>query len=415
MQLTARNISVENLFAQLTDQQLRKADAVVRAVDMHAEGGHIRLANVPQVLTDAGVVDVNGLYVPLDTFLIHAADKLKVPLDYLRRMAADRPDMFDGTINGWLHGYAREVPDAEGGFGSVEWVADPDRRNFLFRGFRDGEGDWVARGLMSDTYKRVDNLDVVAATLQGLVEAGVDTVGSADIGDKHMYLRLIAPAVVIGARELLKGYRDPFADGGEVRVGGGWRGLDGIRRAAQAEGSGYEPGGEPVLNAGIAVKNSELGFSSTSITPYAHFQICGNGQSVTADVVRAIHHGGRQDVGVVDWSEDTRRKELAVVTAKTRDAVKAFMAADYWERKVAEWTAKAGKPVDDAEDTIGQVSQALGFTEDERATIFRHFLLGGQRTAGGVMNAITSTAQTIENADRAAEFEGVAVRALDLV
>jgi hypothetical protein len=409
MQITARSISVADLFGKLEEQQARKVDIVVRAADLAADQNMIRLSGQESILRPSGVTDPNGLYLPLDTFLIHLSGKFGIPLDYLRRMHTDRPDIFADNINGWIHGYA--TTDADGDY---ENKAAPDTRNFLFRGFIDDAGEQVARGLLGDTYKIVDNLDTVAATLAGLAEAGVEAVGSADISDRHMYLRLIAPGVEVAARELLKGYRDPFADGGEVRVGGGFD-LSGVRRAAAAEGTAYTPGAEPVLNAGIKVKNSELGFSSTSITPYAHFQICGNGQTCEVDVVRAIHHGGRQDTGAVDWSEDTRQKELALMTAKVRDSVASFMSAGYWERKVAEWTAKAGKPVDDAEATIGQVSKSLGFTEDERSTIFRHFLLGGQRTAGGVMNAITSAAQTIENADRAAEFEGVAVQALDLV
>jgi hypothetical protein len=396
MQITARNIALDDLFARLQEQQARKVDIVVRATDLVAVGGQIVLTNQNTVITPSGVTDPNGRYQPLDTFLIHLAGKLSIPLDYLRKLHSHRPDIFDANVNGWLSGNADN---------------EPDPRNFLFRGFTgDDDSGRVARGLQGDSYRIVDNLDVTAATLEGLRQAGVNAVGAADISDKHMYLRLVAPAVKVWAEELLKGYRSPFDDDGEKRVGGD--NLPGILRAATAVG---RTGRDPILNPGIMVKNSELGFSSTAVTPYCNFLICGNGQSVTTDVVRAVHAGSRQDVGAVDWSKDTRNKELALMTAKVRDSVHTFMSESYWEKQVAKWTAKAGKPVNDPETTIGFVASGLGFTDDERATIFRHFLTGGQRTAGGVMNAITSTAQTIENADRAALFEGVAVQALDLV
>jgi hypothetical protein len=46
--------------------------------------------------------------------------------------------------------------------------------------------------------------------------------------------------------------------------------------------------------------------------------------------------------------------------------------------------------------------------------ILAHFIRGGQLTAGGVMQAVTSVAQTLDDADAAHEMESQAVRALDI-
>ena len=46
--------------------------------------------------------------------------------------------------------------------------------------------------------------------------------------------------------------------------------------------------------------------------------------------------------------------------------------------------------------------------------ILGHFIRGGQLTAGGVMQAVTSVAQTLDDADAAHELEAQAVRVLDL-
>ena len=43
-----------------------------------------------------------------------------------------------------------------------------------------------------------------------------------------------------------------------------------------------------------------------------------------------------------------------------------------------------------------------------------HFIRGGDVTAGGVMHAVTSVAQTLPDADTAHDMESLALRALDI-
>lgn len=408
MQLTARDISAQELFDLLAERNARKIDVVLPAVNLTAEDGRVQISGIEPALSEYGVTPVDGLYLPLDTFHEHLSAKLGIPLTYLRRMAEERPDLWDENVNGWLHGYMD---------GGANVVAEPDPRAFLFRGYRgtEVEAGRVARGLLSDSYKLVDDIDVATATLDGIRQAGADVVVSgADITDRRMFIRFVAPTVAVAVDALMEHYRDPFADGTEKRAGnGGW--SEDMQRAVRAAGYSYGPGQAPVLWAGFEVSNSELGMGATTITPRGYIQVCRNGQKIAADVLRSVHLGGKLDTGVIDWSQDTQRKALELITAKTRDAVAAFLSPEYWEVKVAELTAKAGKPVRNPDDTIKVVAKTLGYSEDERATILRHFILGGQVTAGGVMNAITSAAQTVTNADRAAAMEDTAVKALDLV
>ena len=50
----------------------------------------------------------------------------------------------------------------------------------------------------------------------------------------------------------------------------------------------------------------------------------------------------------------------------------------------------------------------------EAATILDHFVRGGVTTAGGVLHAFTSAAQTVDDPDRAAELEELGIEALAL-
>ena len=61
---------------------------------------------------------------------------------------------------------------------------------------------------------------------------------------------------------------------------------------------------------------------------------------------------------------------------------------------------------------IAAVSKRLGFSEAEQATILGHFVKGGQMTCGGVLQAVTSTAQTLPDGDDALDMELRALEAM---
>jgi hypothetical protein len=105
---------------------------------------------------------------------------------------------------------------------------------------------------------------------------------------------------------------------------------------------------------------------------------------------------------------------LGLITAKTTDAVRAFLAPEYAERAIRQIERAAGRPVADPAETVRTVSQRLRFTDDQQAAILNHFILGGALTAGGVMHAVTSVAQTLTDPGAAWEMESSALRALEL-
>ena len=116
----------------------------------------------------------------------------------------------------------------------------------------------MARALLSDSYKVIDNLDALMATLDGIRQAGADVeFDGLDLTERRLYARVVAPQVRAWAPVLLAGYRSPF--GGETYIPGRAWTPERARAAAVREGHGYEPGGEPVLFAGFVIANSEVG------------------------------------------------------------------------------------------------------------------------------------------------------------
>ncbi|GAA5075691.1 hypothetical protein [Thermocatellispora tengchongensis] len=82
--------------------------------------------------------------------------------------------------------------------------------------------------------------------------------------------------------------------------------------------------------------------------------------------------------------------------------------------KIAELTNTAGTDIANPDVTIPLVAAKLRFTEEHQQQILRHFIKGGDLSAGGVMHAVTSVAQTIPDADIAHDMETQAIRAMRL-
>lgn len=382
MNLTARNASLQDIAALLTDQRGRAHDIVAPASAIRSEGGNLVVTGSEPILSADGVTNGDGTYVPTVVAEEGVASKLGIPLAYVRRMRADRPDLFDANVNGWLRGQV----DLAGDFAK----ADPDPRSFLVRTFRgDDGGPGVARAFLSQSYKVIDNLDVLLAALDGVQQAGAEVeIQGADLTERRMYVRISAPAIQALAPTLLAGYRSPFT---------GNSGAD-----------------NPTVFAGFVLSNSETGCGAFTITPRLTVQVCNNGMTMTKDALRSIHIGGKMDEGVIRWTDDTQAKNLELVAAKTRDAVATFLDVEYVERALAAIEERAAVKLDKPAEAIQIVSAKLRYTETQAAGILDHFIRGGDATAGGVLHAVTSYAQVIADADEAAEFEDSALRALEL-
>jgi len=68
--------------------------------------------------------------------------------------------------------------------------------------------------------------------------------------------------------------------------------------------------------------------------------------------------------------------------------------------------------VADPTAVIATVGKKLGFTSEQQKEILSHFILGGQMTAGGIMQAVTSAAQLQDSGDGQWDMESAALPAM---
>ena len=203
-----------------------------------------------------------------------------------------------------------------------------------------------------------------------------------------MYVQIASQSVAAHADVLLRDYVSPFT---------GARGAD-----------------NPLVFAGFVLSNSETGHGSFSITPRLIAEVCGTGYTSTRDAMREVHLGGRLDAGVVQWSAGTQQAAIELITRQAADATATFLTGDHLRRSLNDIDQRAGVPVRDVPATLKYVAAQCRFTDEQQATILDHFIGGADRTAGGVLQAVTSAAQVQDDADAAYELERLGLRAMTL-
>ena len=366
----ARNVTLADLAGLLREQQARKVDVVAPASAIRARNGQLVIDSADPVLGPDGVTMTTGTYTPTEVCDQGLADKFGIPAQYLRRTREQRPALYDVNVNGWL---------------------DADPRKFLIRCLRPttGSGPGAARAFLSDGFRRIDNLDVLLAALDGVRDAGVPVeIDGCDLTERKMYVRVVCQQVATLAPALLADYRSPFT---------GAAGAD-----------------NPTVFAGFVISNSETGCGAFSLIPRLVVQVCRNGLTVARDAIRAVRLGERLDPGVVTWSGNTLDKTLALITARTTDAVSTLLDPRYADRVIRTIAEQAGRPIADPQQAVQTVSARLRFSDAQQADILAHFIRGGDLTAGGILHAVTSAAQAQTDADNAHDMEAAGLRALEI-
>lgn len=376
-QRTLRRGDLASLVELLQHQHAHKADLVVPMSRIHFEHGELILDGFEPHIDERGVTEVNGAFRMTGLADAQLGNVLDIPTKYVRKLRAQHVELLDTNFN------------------ELAIMADPEKK-VLVRTlygtdplYPDSNG--IVRAVLSDKYGIRDNLDTVLALLEGMRAAGLNEthIRRCDLTDDRLYLRVTAPEYSVKAEKLLENYRSPFAGRGDAVA-------DHPR----------------VVYAGLLVTNSETGGGALTITPEILVPICGNGLIINVDAMRKIHLGRKLDEGQIEWSAETIDASNELVKQQVKDAVASFMNVDYVTRTVAKLEQTSAVPLEDAQGAIEAVGKKLAYSQDEMKGILDHFIKGGQLTAGGVMHAVTSYAQVIEDVDRANDFAATGVDAM---
>lgn len=383
---TIRHGDLATLAAVLEDRHARKVDIVVSSKSVHIDDdARMIVPGLDATIDDNGVTPTDGVLTISDPAVGALAERHAVPIKYARRMLADdQPALFAANFNTWLQ-------------------AD-DRKMFLrtFTTDDDRQHPGYLRSVLSDGYGVIDDLDTLMAALDAARSVSTDiVVESVNLSERAMSVRFIAPQIQALAPVLLAGYRRPWGPGQAP-----WETESGRAHGWYAEDE------RPVVFAGFDLRNSETGAGQWSLAPLIMERACRNGLVFTSDRFARTHIGARMADGIVRYSQDTQAKNVDLIRSMTADTIRTFLDVDYVKAKIAEIELVSGTPVERPDTVIETIARKLRYSDDERQTILAHFIAGGQSTAGGVLQAVTSAAQMITNPDRATEVESSGLDAM---
>jgi hypothetical protein len=276
------------------------------------------------------------------------AEHLGLPWKLYEKLDTKHPDLLAGLANGLL---SRE----------------PSKQMLRIL-------DGKVRAFLSDRYRPRDNWDLVENALLPELSAfhGAATFKRCDLTETRMYVKIVFPDI-------------------EAPI---------------------TPAVGDVVRAGLIVQNSEVGNGALGIFPYTDRLACTNGMVHTEFGQRARHVGGRitgGDAEVWDlYSDETLALDDAAFFSKCRDTIRAVLNESVFDRIVAQMRDLADIEIPGAVAAVEILADRHKLTDTESASMLDTLVRGGDLSAWGYVNAITTTARDTSDADRQTELETLA-------
>lgn len=350
-------LSLSDLAARLQADKDRMRDYVVDTRELRVlttDRTEVKLPGVPELD-------------PSPYFLRQLGGDLGIRADLFDRLRTRHPVQFDHLANGLLD----------------RWGEDHDGRvgKRLVRTYSDGGpyGQGVARAVLSDQFRRIDNYDLAMAVLPIIGAIPNAAVQSCDVTERKMYLKVVAPLTQVNLQDLIEPGRHTFL-----------------------------PDGNPdYVQAGFVLSNSEVGAGALSIQHMLYRLVCTNGLIVGTSL-RHIHLGSRitGDEDGIAFRDETVAADDRALMMKVQDAVSSAV-DDVRFRQLATQFAEAatGERIARPVEAMRVLAPSAGLTEEESGNVLQHLVAGGDLSQFGLVNAVTRASQDVESYDRATEME----------
>ena len=314
----------------------------------NAKQDYIAPASSLALEPDGQMFSVGADHTFATTGLFHRqiASALNIPTKYYDLMAKEKPDLLAANVNAW--------------FSSRE-------QSFMIRSMEYG-GTLVARALLSDRYRRIDNLEVASAVLP--LFAGKDgiEVMSCEVTESRLYLKIV-------------NHRLEMACVGDR------------------------------VQAGVIISNSEVGLGAVSVQPLVYTLACTNGMIVSSLGERKTHVGRQArafEESYLVYSDEALEAEDKAFMLKLRDTTLAAIEEARFAQIVGTLSQAADAPITGrVQDVVELTAKNYGLTMPEQDNILTYLIQGGDLSLYGLSNAVTRASQDVESYDRATALEGI--------
>lgn len=302
-------------------------------------------------------LDGVGTFEPTNLFHDQMAGHMEIPKKFYNRIKDNHSELWEHTVN--------------------KLIRDKDDEQRLVRTV--GE---KARAFLSTAYRRVDNFDVAGWFMKAMGERGGSEIfqtASLNMTDNYLYMKMTMPTI-------LRGHVKAVGD---------------------------------IIEGGICLRNSEVGLGALKIERFYKRLICLNGM---VRPFMSMRHLGKRDESEtlqIEESQRTEKLEDALVISKLVDSIDVLMDKDKFDeeldmmrRGVEIDLSRAIAPPAKIVEVIGK---RMSMSEGERDMVFENWSRQPEeegKNAWSLVNAITRTAENVQNYDRATEFETMGFKVL---
>lgn len=332
--------SLPEVLTELQRQNTAKRDFIspAQAFTLHPDGSTFEMLH-----QNTGEVEVMGT---TDLFHRQIGSALNIPAKYYDLMRKEKPDLLAENVNAW--------------FGSRN-------QSYMVRSMDYGNGR-VARALLSDRYRRIDNLEVATAILPLFAGKEEMEVVSCNVRDK-LFIKIVNHKL-------------------EMQV---------------------VPG--DYVQAGVVISNSEVGLGAVSVQPLVYRLVCSNGLCVQ-DFGERKAHVGRAAKALEDsfniYTDETLEAEDKAFMLKLRDTTLAAIEEARFSQIVGVLEQSHGAKITGrVQDVIELTGKAYDLNQPEQDSILNYLIKGGDLSLYGLSNAITRASQDVDSYDRATALEGI--------
>lgn len=277
-----------------------------------------------------------------DLFHRQVASSLSIPARYYDLMQREKPELLAENVNAWMS--TRD-------------------QNYMIRSL-----DGVARALLSDRYRRIDNLEVAGAVLPLFAGVPGMQVMSCEVTEHKLYVKVVD-----------------------------------TRREAVCVGD--------AVQFGVVVSNSEVGLGAVSVQPLVYTLKCLNGMVVNSLGERKTHVG-RAAKGLEEgWeviSDEAAEAEDKAFLLRLRDIASAAFDEARQGMIISSLEEAAGAKITGrVQNVIELTGKEYGLSIPEQDGVLEYLIEGGDLSLYGLSNAVTRYSQDVESYDRATVLEGI--------
>lgn len=227
--------------------------------------------------------------------------------------------------------------------------------------------DGQVRAILSDRYRAMDNEDLLMLALEKFKDHNAQ-IHRCDLSTTKMYVKAVIPELEF---DMNAGIPNTTPD---------------------------------IIHPGLLLANSEVGSGRFKVEPFFWRTACSNGLLLGVEGLGRVHLGGKLEIGDV-YSDETKRKSDDALWSQVNDIIGAAFNPEHiqtWASKIRETKDIEVPNVQTAIDNIVSMNK---LPEADKKNLLEHFMEEPDKSAYGLVNAVTRYAHHQEDYEKQIELE----------